>query len=69
MPEEEDIFDLYHSGIKLLDEMRSRSMEPKQWSYMIRKAFEKEDVGALKKVIGLLRENLAAHPGSPADQV
>ena len=33
---------------------------------MLDKAFDKEDVGALKTVIELLRDTLAAHPGGPA---
>ena len=66
MPEEEDIFDLYHSGTKLLNEMRSRSMDTEHWSHMLRTAFGKADVGALNKVIGHLQKALAAHTAGPA---
>ena len=65
MPEEEDIFDLYNSGTKLLNEMRSCGMDTANSNKMLDKAFDMDNVGALKKVIGLLRENLADHPVGP----
>ncbi len=66
MPEEEDIYDLYPSGIRLLHEMRSRSMDTEHWSHLLRTAFDAKDVGALNKVIGHLQKDLAAHPAGPA---
>ena len=66
MAEEENIYDLYASAIELLDEMRSRCMDTEHWSNMLKSAFAKEDVNALNKVIGLLQQKLAAHPGGPA---
>ncbi len=66
MPEEENIYVLYDSGTKLLDKMRSCGMGTVNRNKMLDKAFDKEDLGALKTVIGLLRENLAAYPGGPA---
>ena len=41
-------------------------MDTVHWSKMLENAFEKDQVGALNKVIGQLRVNLDAHPGSPA---
>ena len=69
MPEEEDVFDLYPSGIALLNQMRSRSMDTDDWSHMLRRAFDKADVGALIKVIGHLQKALAAHTAGPAAAV
>ena len=69
MPEEEDISEicvLYASGIALLDEMSIRCIATEHWSNMLKTAFAKEDVNALNKVIGLLQQRLAAHPGGPA---
>ena len=69
MPEEEDIFDLYPSGIVLLNQMRSRSMDTDDWSHLLRTAFDEKDVRALNKVIGHLRNALAAHTAGPAAAV
>ena len=69
MPEEEDIFDLYPSGLKLLDQMRSRSMDTDDWSHMLRTAFDEKDVRALNKVIGHLQNALAANTAGPAAAV
>jgi hypothetical protein len=72
MPEEKDIFesfDLYESGTKLLDEMRSCGMDTANRNKMLDKAFDMENVGALKRVIGLLQDSLAAHTAGPVAAV
>ena len=66
MAEEENEFALYASAIALLDEMSSRGMPTEHWSNMLKIASKNEDVNALNKVIGLLQQKLAAHPGGPA---
>ena len=66
MPEEENIYVLYNSSVKLLEEMGRCGMDTTNRTKMLDKAFDKEDVGALKTVIELLRDTLAAHPGGPA---
>ncbi len=52
-----------------IHEMRSCCMDTANRNKMLDKAFDKEDVVALKSVIGLLRKTLAAHPAGPAAAV
>ena len=68
MPEEENIYVLYNSGIKLLDEMRACGMDTTNRNKMLDRAFNDnvDAMGALKTVIELLQSTLAAHPGGPA---
>ena len=72
MPEEKDnfeCFDLYESGTKLLDAMRSCGMDTANRNKMLNQAFDMQNVGALKRVIELLQESLADHPAGPAAAV
>ena len=72
MSEEKDnfeCFDLYESGTKLLDAMRSCGMDTANRNKMLDTAFEMQNVGALKRVIELLQGSLATHTAGPAAAV
>ena len=69
---QENIFDLFTSGIELLDQMRGCGMDTANWNKMLHRAFDLEvgTLAALNQVLVILRRTLAArlaaHPGGPA---
>jgi hypothetical protein len=69
MPAEEDMYVLYASASRLVNDLRSKGLVADMWKNMLTRAFDNKDVGALNTVIQHLRAKLDIHQGGPAAAV